>query len=154
LSSFASDGTGEPIIRWSQKGQTVAALIKSPEVMIMKNSGFVAREWSERTGHKVAFIKFDLSIPFVLNRLRPSIPAQHSRSTKQSRAPRSSVIVARREDDMDVQTDERLLRNIEGYLMELVCNVENIHQVNLVADVLVAVQDALRDLAQKPRFVT
>ena len=54
---------------------------------------------------------------------------------------------------MDVQTDERLLRNIDGYLMELVCNVESIDQVNLVADVLVSVQDALRDLAQKPRFV-
>jgi hypothetical protein len=44
LSSVASDATGELIIRWSQKGQTVAALFKSPEVMIMKNSGFVARE--------------------------------------------------------------------------------------------------------------
>ena len=54
---------------------------------------------------------------------------------------------------MDVQTDERLLRNIEGYLMELVCNVESIDQVNLLADVLVSVQDGLRDLAQKPRFV-
>jgi len=52
---------------------------------------------------------------------------------------------------MDVQTDERLLRNIEGYLMELVCNVESIDQVNLLADVLVTVQDALRDLTQKPR---
>jgi hypothetical protein len=48
---------------------------------------------------------------------------------------------------MDVQTDERLLRNIEGYLMELVCNVESIDEVNLVADVLVSVQDALRHLA-------
>jgi hypothetical protein len=54
---------------------------------------------------------------------------------------------------MDIQTDERLLRSIEGCLMELVCNVENIDQVNLIADVLVSVQDALRDLAQKPRFV-
>jgi hypothetical protein len=54
---------------------------------------------------------------------------------------------------MNVQTDERILGNIEGYLMELVCNVENIDQADLVADVLVAVQDALRDLAQKPRFV-
>jgi hypothetical protein len=52
---------------------------------------------------------------------------------------------------MDVQTDERFLRNIEGYLMELVCNVESIHEVNLIADVLISVQDALRDLAQKPR---
>jgi hypothetical protein len=54
---------------------------------------------------------------------------------------------------LDIQTDERLLRNIEGFLMELVCNVENIEQVNLIADVLVSVQDALRDLTQKPRFV-
>ena len=53
---------------------------------------------------------------------------------------------------MDVQTDVRHLRNIEGYLIELVCNVESMEEVNLVADVLVSVQDALRDLAQKPRF--
>ena len=52
---------------------------------------------------------------------------------------------------MDVRTDERLLRNIEGYLMELVCNVESIDQVSLIADVLVSVQDALGDLAQKAR---
>jgi hypothetical protein len=51
---------------------------------------------------------------------------------------------------MDVQTDERLLRNIEGYLMELVCSVESIDEVSLIADALVSVQDALRDLAQKP----
>jgi hypothetical protein len=50
---------------------------------------------------------------------------------------------------MDVQTDERLLRDIEGYLMELVCRVESINEVSLVADVLASVQDALRDLAQK-----
>jgi hypothetical protein len=48
---------------------------------------------------------------------------------------------------MVVQTDERFLRNIEGYLTELVCNVENIDGVSLIADVLVSVQDALRDLA-------
>jgi hypothetical protein len=54
---------------------------------------------------------------------------------------------------MDVQTDERLLRNFEGYVMELVCNVESIDQVILLADVLASVQDALRDLTQKPRFV-
>jgi hypothetical protein len=54
---------------------------------------------------------------------------------------------------MDVQTDEQLLRNIEGYLIELVCSVESIDEVSLVADVLVSVQDALRDLAEKPRFV-
>ena len=47
---------------------------------------------------------------------------------------------------MDVQTDEQLLRNIEGYLMELVCHVESIDGANLIADVLVSVQDALRDL--------
>ena len=52
---------------------------------------------------------------------------------------------------MDVRTDERLLRNIEGYLMELVCNVESIDGVSLIADVLVSVHDALRDLAQQPR---
>ena len=52
---------------------------------------------------------------------------------------------------MDVQTDERILRNIEGYLMELVCNVESLDEVTLIADVLVSVQNALRELAQKPR---
>ena len=51
---------------------------------------------------------------------------------------------------MDVQTDERLLRDIEGYLIELVCNVERKDEVNLVAEALVSVQDALRDPAQKP----
>ncbi len=50
---------------------------------------------------------------------------------------------------MDVQTDERLLRNIEGYLMELVCIVESIDEVNVLADVLVSVQTALRNLAQR-----
>ncbi len=50
---------------------------------------------------------------------------------------------------MDVQTDERSLRNIEGYLMELVCNIESIEEVSLIADVLLSVQDALRDLAPK-----
>ena len=52
---------------------------------------------------------------------------------------------------MDAQTDERFLRNIEGYLMELVCNIESIDGVGLIADVLVSVHDALRDLAQKRR---
>ena len=47
---------------------------------------------------------------------------------------------------MDVRTDERLLRNIEGYLTELVCHVKSIDEVSLVADVLVSVQNALRDL--------
>jgi hypothetical protein len=50
---------------------------------------------------------------------------------------------------VDAQTDERLLRNIEGYLMELVCNVESIDEVSLIADVLVSIQAALRDLGQK-----
>jgi hypothetical protein len=49
-------------------------------------------------------------------------------------------------------TDERFLRNIEGYLIELVCSVESMDEVNLVAEVLVSVQDALRGLTQKPRF--
>jgi hypothetical protein len=35
--------------------------------------------------------------------------------------------------------------------MELVCNVESLDEVTLIADVLVSVQNALRDLAQKPR---
>jgi hypothetical protein len=48
---------------------------------------------------------------------------------------------------MDVQTDERLL---EGYLIELVCNVERNDEASLLAEVFVSVQDALRDLAQKP----
>jgi hypothetical protein len=52
---------------------------------------------------------------------------------------------------MDVQTNERLLRNIEGYLIELVCSVESMDEVTLLAEVLVSVQDALRDL--EPRFV-
>ena len=56
----------------------------------------------------------------------------------------------RKEGYVDAQTDERLLRNIEGYLTELVCNVESIDEVSLIADVLVSVKDALRDLAQKP----
>jgi hypothetical protein len=51
---------------------------------------------------------------------------------------------------MDARTDERLLRNIEGYLTDLVLNVESIEQVSLVADVLASVQDALQDLGQKP----
>jgi hypothetical protein len=54
---------------------------------------------------------------------------------------------------MDVQTDERLLRNIEGYLMQLVCRVEtiSIDEVSLIADVLASVQNALRYSAQEPR---
>jgi hypothetical protein len=53
---------------------------------------------------------------------------------------------------MEVQTNEQLLRNIEGYLMELVCRVESIDEVNLVADVLISVQDALRGLGLTPRY--
>jgi hypothetical protein len=53
---------------------------------------------------------------------------------------------------MNVQTDERRLRNIEGFLIELVCDVESIEEVNLVAEVLLSVQDALRDLAQKRSY--
>ena len=51
---------------------------------------------------------------------------------------------------MNVQTDERLLINIEGYLIELVCNVESMDELNLVAEALVSVQAALRHLAQEP----
>ena len=51
---------------------------------------------------------------------------------------------------MDVQTDERLLINIEGYLIELVCNVESMDELNLVAEALVSVQAALRHLTQEP----
>jgi hypothetical protein len=51
---------------------------------------------------------------------------------------------------MNPQTDERLLRNIEGYLTELVLGVESIDEVSLIADVLVSVKAALRDLGQKP----
>jgi len=52
---------------------------------------------------------------------------------------------------MEVQTDERLLRNIEGYLVQLVSRVESlsIDEVSLIAEVLASVQDALRDLAQE-----
>ena len=57
---------------------------------------------------------------------------------------------SRKEDCVDAQTDERLLRNIEGYLMELVFVVESIDQVSLVADLLASVQHALRDSGQKP----
>jgi hypothetical protein len=57
----------------------------------------------------------------------------------------------KKEDGMDVRTDERFLRTIEDYLMELVFNVESIDEVNVIADVLVSVKDALRNLAQKPR---
>ena len=57
---------------------------------------------------------------------------------------------------MEVQTDKRLLRNIEGYVNELLCDTKSMtksmDELNLLADVLVSVQDALRDLDQKPRF--
>jgi len=75
--------------------------------------------------HHTAVIRFDLSVPFVLNRR------------------------SRRYGDMEVQTDERLLRNLEGYLMELVCTVESMDEVNLIADVLFWVQEDLRYLAQR-----
>jgi hypothetical protein len=51
---------------------------------------------------------------------------------------------------MDVQADERLLINIESYLIELLCNVESIDELDLVAEALVSVQDALRHLVQEP----
>jgi hypothetical protein len=54
------------------------------------------------------------------------------------------------ENHINVQTDERLLRDIEGYLIELVCNVESMDELNLVAEALVSVHDALRHLAQVP----
>jgi hypothetical protein len=53
---------------------------------------------------------------------------------------------------MDIQTDARFLRNIEGYLIELICSVETIGEVNALAEVLVLVQDILRELEQEPRF--
>ena len=64
--------------------------------------------------------------------------------------PDRAIALAKKEDRMDVRTDERFLRNIERYLMELVFVVESIEQVNLIADVLVSVQGALQDLAQRP----
>ncbi len=51
---------------------------------------------------------------------------------------------------MDVQTDERLLINIESYLIELLCNAQTMDEVNLVAELLVSVQDALRHVDQEP----
>jgi hypothetical protein len=56
---------------------------------------------------------------------------------------------------MDVQTHERLLRNIEGYLMQLVSRVESlsIDEVSLIAEVLASVHDALRYVAHEPRSV-
>ena len=54
---------------------------------------------------------------------------------------------------MDVQTDERFLINLEGYLVDLVCNVESMDELNLVAEVLVSVQDAIRYLAQEPQIL-
>lgn len=53
---------------------------------------------------------------------------------------------------MDVQTEARFLRNIEGYLIELVCGAKSVDDVKLLAEVLVSVQDTLRDLDQEPRF--
>ena len=51
---------------------------------------------------------------------------------------------------MDVQTDERLLINIESSLIELLCNAQSMDEVNLVAELLVSVQGALRHLVQEP----
>lgn len=56
-----------------------------------------------------------------------------------------------KEDYVDARTDERFLRNIEGFLMELVSYVESIDGVSLISDVLTSVQGALRDLTQKSR---
>ena len=50
---------------------------------------------------------------------------------------------------MDVRTD-KLLRNLEGYLIELVFCVKSTDEVNLVAEALGSVQNALKELAQKP----
>ena len=50
---------------------------------------------------------------------------------------------------MDVRT-EGLLRNLEGYLIELVCCVKSTDEVNLVAEALGRVQEALKESAQKP----
>ena len=61
------------------------------------------------------------------------------------------VALPKKEGAMEHPSDERFLRNIEGYLTELVLNVENIDEVSLIADVLVSVQAALRDLGQEPR---
>jgi hypothetical protein len=54
---------------------------------------------------------------------------------------------------MDVPAEVRFLRNVEGYLIELVCGAKSTDDATLLAEVLVSVQDALRDLAQEPRFV-
>ena len=51
---------------------------------------------------------------------------------------------------MDIQTDARLLRNMEGFLIELICNVKSIEEVNALAEVLVFVQDSLRELGRNP----
>ena len=50
---------------------------------------------------------------------------------------------------MDVRTD-KLLRNLQGYLIELVFCVKSTDEVNLVAEALGSVQNALKELAQKP----
>jgi len=64
----------------------------------------------------------------------------------------SSYGIPERDIDMDIQTDARFLRNIEGYLIELICSVESRGEVNALAEVLVLVQDTLRELEQEPRF--
>jgi hypothetical protein len=52
---------------------------------------------------------------------------------------------------VDVPIDERHLRNLEGYLMQLVCSVKSIAEVSLIADVLESDQGALQELAKKLR---
>lgn len=49
---------------------------------------------------------------------------------------------------MHGRTDE-LLRNLEGYLIELASCVKSTDEVNVVAEVLGSVQDALKELAPK-----
>lgn len=44
---------------------------------------------------------------------------------------------------MEPQTDARILRTIECYLSELLCNAKTMDEVNLVAEALVAVQSEL-----------
>jgi len=54
---------------------------------------------------------------------------------------------------MDAQSEARFLRNVEGYLIELVCGAKSTDDLKLLAEVLVSVRDTLRDLDQEPRFV-
>jgi len=54
--------------------------------------------------------------------------------------------------DLQTQTDARLLRTIECYLSELLCNAETADEVNTVAEALVAVQGALTTLDGRTSF--